>query len=94
MSHFCDKKKVHGSRQAANDLLRPLEPGPQLGDKYRLLQPKYEPSLVLPKLPFPNRSNEYTRFRPIGRSVESAFWDNVLPKLNEKWKREKEAAAN
>ena len=51
---------------------------------------RYDPLLILPRLSYPNKFYGTTRHRPINRSVESAYWDRVLPKLNEKWREEKE----
>ena len=71
--------------------LREDEPGLQMGDLVKKAELRYDPLLILPRLSYPNKFYGTTRYRPINRSVESAFWDRVLPKLNEKWSAEKEA---
>jgi hypothetical protein len=70
--------------------LRDIDKGLQMGDLVKKKESTYDSSLILPKLSYPNRFYGYTRFRPKIRSVESAFWDHVLPKINEKWNSEKE----
>ena len=60
----------------------------QMGDPVKKKEPHYVQSLILPNLPFPNRFNGYTRYRRRDRSVESAYWDRVLCKLDEKWSEE------
>lgn len=60
-----------------------------MGDLVKKKEPQYDPNLILPKLPFPTKNNAYSRYRQRDRSVESAFWDRVLPKLNSKWSSEK-----
>ncbi len=70
--------------------LRDIDSGLQMGDLVKKKDPNYVSSLILPKLSYPNKFYGYTRYRPKVRSVESAFWDHVLPKINEKWNSEKE----
>jgi hypothetical protein len=77
--------KVHGLENSLE--LRKIEGGLQMGDQTHTPEPTYLPRLILPKLPFPNRFYGYTRFRPQNRSIESAYWDRVLPILNAKWKQ-------
>jgi len=60
-----------------------------MGDLVKKSETKYDSSLILPKLSFPNKDLTYSRYRRKDRSVESAYWDRVLPKLNEKWDEEK-----
>ena len=83
---------VHGLGHG-NIKLRDVKPGLQMGDiiKVDSRDLRYDPLLILPRLSYPNKFYGTTRHRPINRSVESAFWDRVLPKLNEKWKEEKES---
>jgi hypothetical protein len=70
------------------DFLRQIDiTKPQIGDSHRIEHKSYDENLILPKLPFPNRSNTYTRFRPLDRSVESAYWDRAFPQINEKWSK-------
>jgi hypothetical protein len=69
--------------------VREIDPGLQMGDEVQTPAPRYDPDLVLPRLPFPNRFYGYTRHRPINRSVQSAFWERALPKINEKFSSEK-----
>lgn len=70
--------------------MRHVDEGLQMGEHTKTPEPKFLPNLILPKLPYPNRFYGYTRYRPENRSVQSAYWERVLPILNEKWKREKE----
>jgi hypothetical protein len=80
---------VHVENQAITNL-RDIDKGLQIGELVKKKESNYDSGLILPKLSYPNRFYGYTRFRPKVRSVESAFWDNVLPKLNKKWNSEKE----
>jgi hypothetical protein len=73
--------------------LRDIDPGLQMADKTKTLELHYDQRLILPKLPYPNRFYGFTRHRPLVRSVESAFWERALPKINEKIQKEKEIAA-
>jgi hypothetical protein len=79
--------KDFGSDQNASR--REVEGGLQMGDEMITPPPHYDPELILPRLPFPNRFYGYTRHRPINRSVQSAFWDRALPKIDEKFNGEK-----
>ena len=72
-----------GSSEDLN--LRQIDGGPQMGDLVKKSDPSYDATFVLPRLGYPNKFYGFTRFRPINRSVETAFWDRVLPKLNKKW---------
>ncbi len=89
---FSNFKQVHGLGHGEIKL-RDVKPGLQMGDiiKVDSRDLRYDPMLILPRLSYPNKFYGTTRYRPINRSVESAYWDRVLPKLNEKWKEEKEA---
>jgi hypothetical protein len=60
-----------------------------MGDLVKKSETKYDPDLILPRLSFPSKDFTYSRYRRKDRSVESAYWDRVLPKLNEKWNEEK-----
>lgn len=64
--------------------LRDTDPGLQMGDKVKKAEPHYDSRLILPQLPYPNKQTSYTRHRRKDRSVESAFWDRVLPKLSDR----------
>jgi hypothetical protein len=55
-----------------------------MGDPILKQDAKYIPNLVLPRLPFPNQFYGYTRYRKKNRSVESAYWERMLEKINEK----------
>ena len=78
---------VHGLPKSLP--LRDVDPTHQMGDLVKKPEPYYDPELILPRLPFPNKFYGYTRHRPLVRSVTSAFWDRALPKLAEQWKNEK-----
>jgi hypothetical protein len=51
--------------------------GLQMGDHVLKKEPYFDSKLMLPKLPYPNKFNGFTRHRRLDRSVESAFWDRV-----------------
>lgn len=85
--YFLLIKKVHGLTNALS--LRQVDPGLQMGDLVKKSEPKYVPQLILPRLSFPSRFYGFTRHRRRDRSLQSAYWDRVLPKLNEKWNEEK-----
>ncbi|CAF0716745.1 unnamed protein product [Brachionus calyciflorus] len=74
--------QIHGYERALN--LREVDKGLQMGDKVKKADPHYDPNLILPRLKFPNKFNGYSRYRNKDRSIESAFWDRVLPKLSDR----------
>ena len=84
LSHLISK--VTGMKKGIS--LREIVEGPQLGDAVKKEDPQYDSNLVLPRLPFPNKFNGFSRYRRRDRSVESAYWDRVLPKLNEIWSQD------
>lgn len=69
--------------------MRKIEEGPQMADSFNIKHLKYDPSLVLPQMKFPNKYNCYTRHRVKNeRTPDSAYWDRVLPKIKKQWQEE------
>lgn len=82
------KYKVHGEPIAA--VMRNVEGGEQMGDSFKISHLKYDSSLILPKLKFPNKYNCFTRHKKNNeRTPESVFWDRALPKIKKMWEEEK-----
>jgi len=54
-----------------------------MGDYAKKKEPKYESGLILERLPFPNHFYSYTRHRKKNRSIESAYWERMLEKIND-----------
>ncbi|CAF3492831.1 unnamed protein product [Adineta steineri] len=60
-------------------------------EMYRNLtaKPKYDAKLILPKVTYPNKTVNFSRYRNSTRSVQSAYWERVEDHFNERQNKQR-----